>query len=97
MAEFNNLETLATDIGNASLNGYNKEKVCLIAGDEFGDMAGCVLIIEKALYGLRGSPAAFHLHLSQTLAKLGYFPTKADLDLWMNTTWGGLHADTVEN
>ena len=34
-------------------------------------------------YGLKSSPARFHEHLSLTLSKLGFKPSKADPDLWL--------------
>ena len=55
LSELNNLDTYATDIGNAYLEADTKEKVCIIAGTEFGPMAGHLLIIKKDLYGLRTS------------------------------------------
>ena len=40
LAELNDLEIWCTDIGNAYLEAYTKEKVCIIAGPEFGDLEG---------------------------------------------------------
>ena len=37
IAEHNDLELWATDVGNAYLESYTKEKVYIIAGEEFGD------------------------------------------------------------
>ena len=54
------LEVWATDIGNAYLNGVNREKVYIIGGEEFGELAGNNLIIEKSLYGLKTAAARFH-------------------------------------
>ena len=50
------LEILCGDIGNAYVNAYTKEKVYAIAGNEFEKvMKGSVVIIVRALYGLRTS------------------------------------------
>jgi hypothetical protein len=49
LAELNHLKILATDIGNA----YTSEKVYIIAGPEFGEHEGHILIISRALYGLQ--------------------------------------------
>ena len=57
IAELNNLELYGTDIGNAYLESYTQEKVCFIAGPEFGDREGHLMIIVKAQYGLRTSGA----------------------------------------
>ena len=52
LAELNQLESWATDIGNAYLKAETSERVYIIAGPEFGEKKGCTLIIFKALYGL---------------------------------------------
>ena len=84
LGELFGLTVCAGDIGNAFLYGKTKEKVYIIAGPEFGkELQGRVLIVDKALYGLRTSCARFHEHCSDTLRKLGFVPSKADSDLWM--------------
>jgi len=37
LGELNGLKVWSTDIGNAYLETYTKEKACIIAGPEFGD------------------------------------------------------------
>ena len=49
LAEHNDLELWGTDIGNAYLESYTKEKICFITGGEFGDLAGHTFMIHKAL------------------------------------------------
>ena len=83
LAELNDLELWSTDIQSAYLEAETKEKICIIAGPEFGDLAGCLLIILKALYGLRGSGKYWHEHLSRILREMGFLPCKADPDVWM--------------
>ena len=82
IGELNNLSCMAGDIGNAYLEAYTNEKVYFIAGPEFGDLEGRVLIIRKALYGLRSSGARFHEKLADTLQQMGFKPCYADPDLW---------------
>ena len=61
----------------------------IIAGPEFGPkLRGKRLLVFKALYGLKSSSARFHEHLSVTLRKLGYRPSKADPDLWIKEVDG---------
>ena len=67
IAELNKLETWATDIGNAYLEAYTDEKVYIIAGPEFGKLEGHILIIQKALYGLRTSGVRWHERLADCL------------------------------
>ena len=47
LAELNDLETWATDIGNAYLEAETLEKVFVIAGPEFGELEGHTLVIFK--------------------------------------------------
>ena len=83
LGDLNGLKCCAGDVGNAYLNSYTKEKIYLIAGPEFGpELAGKTLVIVKALYGLRTSAARFHEHLTDTLRKLGFTPSKADPNMF---------------
>jgi len=50
IGELNGLKIWSTDIGNAYLETCTKEKVHVIAGPEFGDREGHVLIVSKALW-----------------------------------------------
>jgi hypothetical protein len=83
LAELNGLQVTGGDIGNAYLEAYTKEKVCFRAGPEFGELEGHLLIIDKALYGLRTSGARFHAKFADTLRALGFQPTYADPDVWL--------------
>ena len=84
LAELNGLEITGGDVGNAYLEAYTKEKVCFRAGPEFGpELEGHLLIIVKALYGLRTSGARFHAKFADTLRELGFTPTYADPDVWI--------------
>jgi Reverse transcriptase (RNA-dependent DNA polymerase) len=60
LAELNHLQIWATDIGNAYLEAYTSEKVYVIAGPKLKDREGHILIISKALYGLRSKGARWH-------------------------------------
>ena len=83
LSELNNLELMAADVGNACLEARTKEKVCFIAGPEFGPLAGHTMRINKALCGLRSSGARFHEKFAQTLREFGFTPSHADPDVWM--------------
>lgn len=83
MAELNGLETWATDIGNAYLEAQTSEKVYIIAGPEFGDHEGHILVIRKALYGLTSSGAHWHDKFADCLRDLGFTPCMAEPDIWM--------------
>ena len=83
LAELNDLEIWATDIGNAYLEAFTSERVYIIAGSEFGDLQGHILIVKKALYGLRSSGARWHDRFADVLRELGFAPCKAEPDIWM--------------
>ena len=55
-----------------------------IANDAFGKLSGHVLIIYKALYGLHSSGARWHDQFADMLYDMGFFPSKADPDVWMH-------------
>ena len=55
----------------------------IIAGPEFGDREGHVLIISKALYGLHSSGLRWSERLADVLRSMGFFPSKAEKDIWM--------------
>lgn len=84
LASLNNLDISACDIGNAYLNADCREKLWTIAGPEFGSDKGNVMIISKALYGLRSSGAAWRAKLADSLRDLGYFSSEADPDVWLS-------------
>ena len=83
VASLNDLDVFACDIGNAYLNAQCREKLWTIAGKEFGSEAGNVMIISRALYGLKSSGAAWRAKLAETLRGIGYFPSEADPDVWL--------------
>ena len=53
LAELNKLQQWGGDVGNAYLEAPIKEKLYIIAGPEFRELRGHILIIYKALYGTR--------------------------------------------
>ena len=83
LGELNGLDIGVGDIGNAYLEAKTDERVYIIAGPEFGELAGHTLVIAKALYGLRTSGARFHEELASKLGPMGFVPSKADPNLWM--------------
>ena len=93
LGELNGLNVAAADLGNAYLMAYTKEKLYIIAGPEFGDLQGCLLVIVKALYGLRTSGARWHEFFADTLSDMGFYPCKADPDVWMKDC--GTHYEFV--
>jgi hypothetical protein len=84
LAELNDLKIVTANVGNAYLEAFTREKLFIVAGPEFGStLEGHVLLIEKALYGLRSSGARWHERLANTLRGMGWLPSRADPDVWM--------------
>src|SRR5210317_361515 len=83
LAARNNLHVCAADVSTAFLYGKTREKVYIIAGEEFGDDAGKRMIVEGGCYGLKTSAARFHESQTEKLRAMGVRPSKADVDLWM--------------
>jgi hypothetical protein len=88
IAELNGMEAYATDIGNAYLEALTQEKVCIKAGPEFGEREGHLLIIYKALYGLRSSGKEFGDLLATCLKELGFFQSLAEPEIFMRESEG---------
>ena len=82
MAALNDVPLLAADIGNAYLNATRREKIYTVARAEFGDLQGKVLIIEKDLYGLKSSGAAWRSMLRETILDMEFLNTVADHDVY---------------
>ena len=83
LAELNGLVPHATDIGNAYLEAVTREKVYIKAGPEFKEREGHLLIIHKALYGLKSSGKEFGELLADCLKELGFAPSKAEPEIFM--------------
>jgi hypothetical protein len=83
LAELNDLQTWATDIGNAYLEAKTSERVYIIAGPELGALKGHTLIIYKAIYGQRTSGLRWHERFSIVLQSEGFVPCIAEPDIWM--------------
>ena len=92
-AELNELKIMVGDISSAYLEAYTQEKVYFMAGPEFGPLEGNLLTIDRALYGLRTSGAQWHDRLADTLRDMGFFPCKADPDVWLRDC--GTHYEYV--
>ena len=83
VAALNDLDILAGDIQNAFLEAPTKEKIFFYAGEEWKADKDRVVVVIRALYGLKSSALQFRNHLADTLGnKLGFKSSLADPDLW---------------
>ena len=89
LSQLNALEIWGADVGNAYLEAYTDEKLCIIAGPEFKELQGHPLIMIKALHGTHSGGARWHDRLFDILQELKFKPSKADPDVWMRPEPGG--------
>ena len=89
LSQLNDLEIWGADVGNAYLEAYTDEKLCIIVGPEFKELQGHLLIMIKALYGTCSGGARWHDRLFDILQELKFKPSKADPDVWMRPEPGG--------
>ena len=75
IAALNDLNVEMCDIGNAYLNAETRERIWFVAGNEWGDRAGCPVIIVRALYGLKSSGAEWKKTFAEYIRHtLGFEP-----------------------
>ena len=60
LSQLNDLEIWGADVGNAYLEAYTDEKLCISTGPEFKELQGHLLIMIKALYGTRLGRSRWH-------------------------------------
>ena len=89
LSQLNDFEIWGADVGNAYLEAYTDQKLCIIAGPEFKELQGHLLIMIKALHGTRSGGARWHDRLFDILQELKFKPSKADPDVWMRPEPGG--------
>ena len=83
LGELINLELWGADIGNAYLEAYTHEKLFIIAGPEFEELEGFILIFNKALYGLKSSGKWLAERFYDIIKDMGFMLFKADPCIWM--------------
>ena len=79
LAALNGVEIRASDIGNVYLNAKCREKIWTVAGTEFGSEKGKVMLVVRALYGLKWSDAAWRKNWRV------YVSSKADPGVWLKS------------
>ena len=89
LSQLNDLKIWGADVGIAYLEVYTDEKLCTIAGPEFKELQGHLLIMIKSLHGTRSGGARWHDRLFDILQELRFKPSKADPDVWMRPEPGG--------
>ena len=83
LAKMNNLEVWGADIGNAYLEAKTKEMLYVVAGPEFEELEGHILVIYKVLYGLKISGLRWSQKIHDIMLDMGFSPCKADPCVWL--------------
>jgi Reverse transcriptase (RNA-dependent DNA polymerase) len=83
VAKLNDLMLLSCDIGNAYLNAPCREKIWFQAGKECGSDEGKVMVLVRALYGLKRTGASWRAMFSRTIKDLGFASTMVDPDVYI--------------
>ena len=83
IADSQNLKVMTGDIGNAFIQANTNEKIFTKCGTEFGDHAGSIAIIVRALYGLTTSAERFRTKFADFLRTLGFTSCRFDRDVWL--------------
>ena len=81
LGKLNHLHLWRADIGNAYLEEFTDEKLYIVAGPEFQELEGYILIFLKALYGLKSSGWAEVIH--SILRDIKFLPSKTDPCIWL--------------
>ena len=89
LSQLNDFEIWGADAGNAYLEAYTDQNLCIIVGPEFKELQVHLLIMIKTLHGTRSGGARWHDRLSDILQELKFKPSKADPDVWMKPEPGG--------
>ena len=83
LAQLNNMKVWGADIGNAYLEGTTKEKLYIVAGPEYEGLQGHILVIHKALYGMKSSGLRWSQRIHDIILQLSFKPCKADPCVWL--------------
>ena len=83
LGKLNHLDLGGADIGNAYLEAFTDEKLYVVAGSEFQELEGYILIFLKALYGLKSSGKRWAEVIHSILRDMKILPSKADPCIWL--------------
>ena len=78
LGKLDNLDLWEADIGNAYPEAFTDEKLYIVAGPEFQEIEGYILIFLKDLYGLKSSGKRWAEVIHSILRDIKILPSKAD-------------------
>ena len=83
LGKLNNLDIWGADIGNAYLEAFTAEKLYIVAGPEFEEHEGYILIFLMALYRLESSGKRWTEVIHSIWKNMKFTPSKADPCIWL--------------
>ena len=78
LSKSNNMRVWGADIGNAYLEATTNQKLYIVTGPEFEELQGHILVIHKALYGLKSSGLRLSQRIHDVMLQLNFNPCKLD-------------------
>ena len=81
--DLNSVDVMSCNLENAYLNAMCRKKIWFKGGTECGEDKGKVLIVVRALYGLKYAGSSWRAALAQVLKDLDFVSTLADPDVWI--------------
>ena len=83
IAALNGVEIMSCDLENAYINAMCCNNIWFEGGTECGEDKVKLLIVVRALYGLKSAGSSWHASLAQVLKDLDFVSMLADLDVWI--------------
>ena len=83
IAALNDLEIMSCDLENVYLNAPCQKKIWFEGGAKCSEDKGKVLVVVRALYGLKSAGSSWRAALAEVLFSLGFESTRADPDVWI--------------
>ena len=83
LGKLSHLDLWGADIGNAYVEEFTDEKLNIVAGPEFQELEGYILIFLKALYGLKSSGKRWAEVIHGILRDMKFLPSKSDPCIWL--------------
>ena len=83
IAALNGVDVMSCDLENTYLNKMCREKICFKCGNKCVEDKGKLLIVVRALYGIKSAVLSWHAALAQVLKNLDSVSTLADPDVWI--------------
>ena len=83
LGKLNHLDLWGANTGNAYLEAFTDEKLYIVAGPEFQELEGYILLFLKALYGLKSSGKRWADVIHGILRDMKVLPSNADLCIWL--------------